>query len=210
MFALLLSSVLTARAPGLDGVDLARLNLIRAAETSEANRSLIWLWSWGGLYLAGTVGQAVAIPFIKDQATQIDFIVGAVTTGLGAAFTLVLPPNVIAGAKVVRALPDTPEGLAQAERRLEQDAAGEDFSVSWVMHGLNAAFNIATGLVLGLGFKHWESAVLNTVSGIIIGEVMVLTTPHGLRQLVRPTAPIVVLRPLVGPNLTGLALGGSW
>jgi hypothetical protein len=210
MFALLLSSVLSASAPGLDGVDLARLDLIRAVEADEANRSMIWLWSWSGLYIAGTVGQGVAVPFLKDPATQIDFIVGAVTTALGAAFNLVLPPNVIAGAKVVRALPDTPEGLAQAERRLEDDAAAQDFCVSWVMHGLNAAFNVATGLVLGLGFKHWESAVINTVSGIIIGEVMVLTTPHGLRQLVRPTAPVVVLRPMMGPNLTGLALGGTW
>lgn len=210
MFALLLSSVLSASAPGLDGVDLARLNLIRAVEADEANRSMVWLWSWSGLYIAGTVGQGVAVPFLKDPATQIDFIVGAVTTALGAAFNLVLPPNVIAGAKVVRALPDTPEGLAQAERRLEDDAAAQDLSVSWVMHGLNAAFNVATGLVLGLGFKHWESAVINTVSGIIIGEVMVLTTPHGLRQLVRPTAPVVVLRPMMGPNLTGLALGGTW
>ena len=32
---------------------------------------------------------------------QIDFIVGAVTTGLAAAFTFIFAPNVIAGARVV-------------------------------------------------------------------------------------------------------------
>lgn len=210
MLALLCSSLLTATAPALDGVDLERLSLIRAAEADEAHRSMIWLWTWGGLYLVGTAGQAIGAPLLKDRALQIDFIVGAVTTGLAAAFTFIFAPNVIAGARVVRALPDTPEGLADAERRLSEDAAAQDFSVSWVMHGVNVLFNVATGLVLGLGFKHWETAALNAGVGIVIGEVMVLSTQHGLRQLVRPSGPVVALQPLWGPNLTGLALGGAW
>ena len=211
MLALLCSSLLTATAPALDGVDLERLSLIRAAEAVQAHRSMIWLWTWGGLYLVGTAGQAIGAPLLnKDRPLQIDFIVGAITTGLAAAFTFIFAPNVIAGARMVRELPDTPEGLADAERRLSEDAAAQDFSVSWVMHGVNVLFNVATGLVLGLGFQHWQTAALNVGVGIVIGEVMVLTTPHGLRQHVRPSAPVVALQPLWGPNLTGLALGGAW
>lgn len=204
--AAVLSSLLAA--PGLDGVDAARLSLIKSLETDEAVRANLWRWSWGGAYIAGTLAQAVAVPFLKNEADRIDFVVGAISSGLGALFELLLPLDVIVHAPMVRDLPETPEGLAEAERWLENDAKDEDFCVSWVMHGANVLFNVATGLVLGLGWQHWESAAWNVGIGIAIGEVMVLTTPHNLRALTRP-APVSVT-PLLGPNLTGVAVGAAW
>ncbi len=201
-----LSWLLAAPSPGLDGVDAARLSLIKSLETEEAVRVNIWRWTWGGAYLAGTLAQAIAIPFLKNEADRIDFIVSAISTGLGALFELLLPLDVIGHAPKVRELPETAEGLAEAERLLENDAKDEDFCVSWLMHAGNVLFNVATGLVLGLGWQHWESAAWNV--GIVIGEVMVLTTPHNLRALTRP--PALSVTPLVGPNLTGVAVGAAW
>lgn len=208
LLAAVLSSLLAAPAPGLDGVDSARLSLIKSLETDEAVRANIWRWSWGGAYIAGTLAQAIAIPFLKNEADRIDFIVGAISSGFGAIFELVLPLDVIVHAPKIRELPETAEGLAEAERFLENDAKDEDFCVSWVMHAGNVLFNVATGLVLGLGWQHWESAAWNVGIGIVIGEVMVLTTPHNLRALARP--PPISVTPLVGPHLTGVAVGAAW
>lgn len=206
LLAAVLSSLLAAPAPALDGVDAARLSLIKSLETEEAVRVNIWRWSCA--YIAGTLAQAIAIPFLTKEADRIDFIVGAISSGFGALFELVLPMDVIGHAPKVRELPETAEGLAEAERLLENDAKDEDFCVSWLMHAGNVLFNVATGLVLGLGWQHWESAAWNVGIGIVIGEVMVLTTPHNLRALARP--PPISVTPLVGPNLTGVAVGTAW
>lgn len=208
LLAVVLSSLLAAPAQGLDGVDSARLSLIKSLETDEAVRANIWRWSWGGAYIAGTLAQGIAIPFLKNEADRIDFIVGAISSGFGAIFELLLPLDVIVHAPKVSQLPDTAEGLAEAERLLENDAKDEDFCVSWIMHAGNVLFNVATGLVLGLGWQHWESAAWNVGIGIVIGEAMVLTTPHNLRALARP--PPISVTPLVGPHLTGVAVGAAW
>ena len=47
LLAAVLSSLLAAPAPALDGVDAARLSLIKSLETEEAVRVNIWRWSWG-------------------------------------------------------------------------------------------------------------------------------------------------------------------
>lgn len=208
LHALLVCSLLSAEPQGLDGVDGERLSLIKTLEADEAARASIWRWGWGGGYLALTLGQAIAVPFLTDPGARVDFIVGAASSAVGAALQIFLPLSVIAGSRTVRALPGTSEGLAEAERVLEADAANEDFSISWVMHLGNVLFNVATGLVLGLGWQRWESAAYNVGIGIAVGEVMVLTTPHNLRALTRP--PPLVVTPLVGPDLRGLAVGARW
>ncbi|MHB8877432.1 MAG: hypothetical protein ACYC8T_27385, partial [Myxococcaceae bacterium] len=70
--------------------------------------------------------------------------------------------------------------LASAERLFLRDAEGEAFGVSWLLHGANVVFNVAVGLVLGLGWGHWESGAINAAAGIAIGEVMILTQPTGV------------------------------
>lgn len=189
-----------------DGVDRARLELIRDVEREEAVRASVWRWGWGGAYAAITVAQAVAIPFLKDPGDRVDFIVGAVSSGLGTLFTVLLPLSVISHAPKVQALPSSPEGLVEAERWLEEDSADEDFALSWVMHVGNVAYSAVTGLVLGLGWQRWVSAAINTAVGIAIGEVMILTTPRSLRGCLRG----VTAAPLVGPGLGGLSVSATW
>lgn len=210
MFSILVGTMICATpAAGLDGVDTERLSLLREAERQEAVRATIWRWSWGGAYAALTVGQAIAIPFLHDPGDRIDFLIGAISAGLGTIFTVVLPLDVIAHAPKMRDLPATEEGLADGEKLLIADAADESFAVSWVMHLGNVLFNVAIGAVLGLGWQRWTSGVINAVVGTAVGEVMIFTTPNSLRQLTRP--PRVTVAPLVSSTITGgLAVGASW
>ncbi len=208
MLSLVIATMLHA-APGLDGVDTERLHLLQEAERQEAVRASIWRWGWGGTYAALTIGQAIAIPFLKDPGDRIDFIVGAISAGIGTLFVVLAPLDVIGHAPKMKELPATPEGLADAEKLLIADAADEAFNVSWLMHLGNVLFSVATGLVLGLGWQRWESGIINAVVGVAVGEIMIFTTPGSLKQLTRP--PPITVAPLVSSTITGgLAVGATW
>jgi hypothetical protein len=187
-----------------------RLVAIRVAVAAEVPRVRLWRWSWTALYAALTVGQLVPIPWV-DDGTKIDMVVGAASSAIGALLLIFFPLDVQADEARYAAFPATAAGLADAERLLHHDAADEDFNRSWVFHAGNVLFNAAIGLVLGLGWKRWESAAISFGVGVVVGEAMILTQPHMLADVSRAGGPPpVTLAPFLVPGGGGLALAGRF
>lgn len=181
----------------------ARLLAIKAAVRDEAHRCAVWRWSWVAAYGAVTLGQLAPLPFLKDQDLVIDFAVGAVSSALGGLVLMVLPLKIATNSDKVLAQPDTDEGLSRAEALAQLDAADQLQNVSWVAHVGNVVINLAVGLVLGLGWRHWDSAAISFGVGTALGEVTLLTQSTALGSKLR-------LAPVVLPAGGGLQLALAW
>jgi hypothetical protein len=189
-----------------------RLLAIRAAVAAEVPRLQLWRWSWTATYIALTVGQLIPIPFL-DASTRVDMWVGAASSAVGALLEALMPPDVVGHAPRYAEFPATAEGLADAERLLRLDADNEDFSRSWLFHAGNVLFNAAIGLVLGLGWKHWDSAAISFGVGVAVGEVMIITQPHMLSFVSAaggPPPPPLTVAPFLVTGGGGLAFGGRF
>ena len=84
-----------------------------------------------------------------------------------------------------------------------------------------AALNITGGLILGLGYGHWEDAAITMVMGTIAGTIREWTMPKGaMRAVGRYRAGDIeksassphrwIPTPWVNPSGTGLAITGSF
>jgi hypothetical protein len=67
--------------------------------------------------------------------------------------------------------------LADAETRLVRDAEDQRQQQRWWFHAGNLAFNAGVTLLLGLGFHHWTSGLINGGAGAVVGEALILTQP---------------------------------
>jgi hypothetical protein len=121
----------------------------------------------------------------------VDLYVGAASTVGGMVALLAVPLDVMADAPALDVLVASRPGpvdcavLAEAERLLVHSADSEAQGRGWVMHAANVLYNVATGLVLGLFFGRWSSAVFTAVSGTLLGEVTILTQPTGAEDALR-------------------------
>jgi len=137
-----------------------------------------------GLTAAG-IGSLAAVPFVAP-GERVDWYTSAVSAAIGVVPLVVAPPAVIGdAARVHAAVVTLPPGddtgvcnlLAEAERALDADAADQTFQQSWWLHAGNVAFNAGVLLFLGLGYHHWTAGLINGVSGVAVGEVLILTQP---------------------------------
>src|SRR5205085_52841 len=67
--------------------------------------------------------------------------------------------------------------LADAEGLLVRDVKSAAFGKSALTHAGNFLFNIGVGLVLGVAFHHWTQAAIQSLAGIAVGEVMIISQP---------------------------------
>lgn len=160
-----------------------RLRYLSRALDADAASARTWGLAWGTVYGVGTLGQIAAMPLLGPE-DQKDFVVGIASTAVGVGFTILGLPEVMADAPAFAARAagggDECELLAEAERLIVKDAANELSGVTWYLHAANVAFNLGLGLVIGLGFGHWLSALINFVTGAAIGEGTIFTLPTAL------------------------------
>lgn len=204
-----------------------RLAFIQSHLHEDARRARLWTGAWGAGYGVLTLGQLAAVPAFS-AGDQLDFYVGAVSSAGGFAALLAMPLDVIADSLTLDTLalahPGTVdcEVLAEAERLLVRSAQGEELGRSWLMHGANVLYNLLTGLVLGLVFDRWTSGAVTAVTGILIGEAMILTQPSGAEDTLRryragalsgstgPPLPTWNLQVAVAPSRVGVQLRVSF
>ncbi len=165
----------------------ARLAFIRARLGHDAWRARQWSLGFGTSYALITAASGVAAPLVKDRALVPDLYVGGASSIIGFGLIAVSPLKVIFDheeleARLTAAGPgaDRCAMLAVAETMLIADARNEAFGRSWLIHTGNALVGVGAALVLGLGYDRWESGIINGVASIAVGEVMILTQPHGL------------------------------
>lgn len=165
----------------------ARLAFIRARLQHDAWRARQWSLAFGTGYAVITGASAVAAPLVRDRALVPDLYVGGASAIVGFGLIAVSPLRVIFDreeleAQVAAAGPggDRCALLASAEAMLIASAKNERFGRSWLIHSGNVLVGVGAMLVLGLGYDRWESGIANGVASVAVGELMILTQPHGL------------------------------
>jgi len=171
--------------PSLGEVSPAqRLGFLRQQLGDEARRTSVWTIAWiaaNGVLLAGTAGM---IPFYAKES-RVDLYVGLGATTIAALPLVLLPPGIERdGAEFARlagqAPPDSCALIASGEELLARYGAEQSGYMQWSQHLMNAAYNIAVGLVLGLAFNRWQTGGTAMLSGFTIGEVVMFTQPRTL------------------------------
>jgi len=164
--------------------DAERLTFLRRHLQDESARVKTWRGAWGTTYAVATLGQLVAAGAVGVE-DRPDWLWGALSTAVGVGFTLLGTPEVMddGEAFAAKASPPGPQDcvlIAEGERLMLKDAANETDNVEWYWHAANVVFNAGMGLILGLGYGHWVSALVNFLVGALIGEGTLLTQPTGL------------------------------
>jgi hypothetical protein len=161
-----------------------RFQFLHARMTQQSRSAKLWNATWGAINFALLAGNLVAVPFV-DVSSRPDFIVGAAFSTVGvvvSAFPLAVITDIDRLNRTTQVLGDEEpcRRLARAEALFHSDAENEAAGVGAIAHLANAVINVATGLVLWLGYQRLESALISTGVGLVIGEAMILTQPRRL------------------------------
>lgn len=175
-----------ASAQGVAGLsDEARLAFLSRLLSEESVRAHNWVLAWGAIYGGLGIGQLALMPLFTREE-QPDWYWGAAGTGVGLAFTLLGRPEVLeAGPHYAKkastvSAEDRCALIAEGERLLGTGAEAEEAGFVWYLHVGNVLFNVGLGLVLGLGYNHWQAAIMNFAIGTAIGEMNILSAPAQL------------------------------
>jgi hypothetical protein len=168
----------------LEEVDAAtRLSFLRATMDDQAARSATWRASWlvmGSFLVAYSFTSA---GFASNPTDRANDIVGGSTAILIPVPILLSPPRVLADRATLDARiaqgGDICATLARAEELLARDAEDQAKATGVFAHATSIGFNVAIGLVLGLGFADWKGAASVGGVGVLIGEGEILSHPRG-------------------------------
>lgn len=179
---LLLSSA-RGRAQETPGCDL-RLHAVTDTLTLDAHATRTWYWAWmaiGGALIAGQGGLAAAV---KPGNFRTELIVGSASSVFIPTALLVKPPPGMHDDHGFDAPPgDSCFVLASATQHVARNAADQALRTSAFAHTFIIAGNFALGLLLGVGFHDWPGGVKQTVGGLIISELEILTVPTASLKL---------------------------
>ena len=164
-------------APDLD----ARLGLIEQRLDDQRRHSRLWQYGWASANTLGLVGGAADGVAAGNHDARVTGIVVAAKSAIGLADLYLRPLPGLHGADPIRAMPgDTPEQqqerLAAAERLLKADAERAEERWGWQQHVGNLAVNVAGG-VATWAFANTTDAVADTLIGLAVGEVQILSAP---------------------------------
>lgn len=169
----------------------ARLAFIRARLAHDARKAMHWALGFGTTYAVFTGATLVAAPLVRDRASVPDWYVNAGAGIIGFGLLAVSPLRVIDDQLDLEATiaadptADRCKLLALAESYLIRDANNEAFGRGWLIHSGNILVGVGALLVLGLGYDRWGSGIGNGLGSIAVGELMILTQPHGLDRDLR-------------------------
>lgn len=192
----------------------ARLRFLSKLLEEEGKAAERWTLGWGGLYGTMVVAQLAVMPLFAKEEWP-DWYWGAGSALVGVAFAVIDPLEVLhAGAPYARkaeqvTAEDTCQVLLEGERLLREGAEHEAAGTQWYLHAGNVAFNAGLGLVLGLGYQRWTSALINFLVGTAIGELTFFTSPNrlisGRERYLKGDKPVtgvsVLVVPTAGPGV---------
>ncbi len=173
--------------PALAGIDAeTRLRWLDRRLALDARNARIWSGLWGTAYGGVSVVEASLVATTNDTGKRAEYVVGAVASFIGFAAIVIMPPSIERDQSwwrkhEARAAPGTDPCalLNTAELVLTRAAASEEFGRGPLVHLGNFIINIAAGLVLGLGYDRWAPFAYQSIVGIAVGEVQVITQPIG-------------------------------
>lgn len=207
-------------APELASIDPeVRLAWVDAALRRASERAQTWGWAWRATFQTAAVAQLGLASAVQSRATRIDLLAGSFKSTTGFLFAMVFPLPAERHHDPLAPEREDPRPLcarlAEAEATLVRDAAGERRARSLGMHALGLGFNAAVTVVVGLMHGRWWTAVGGAISGGIVGEARVFTTPtvatealdrYRSANLGAPRAKASIA-PVLAPTRDGVELG---
>ena len=161
-----------------------RLEVLRLAFDDQIRGLEIWSYSWGSIYTVTAATQAVIAGRMNElNPARTDLIVGAVSAGVGSLTFWLGPLRFTVPMKRVRAGWDDPDRcalLARAETTRAKVESEQALGKSWIAHGGNVLVNVGLALLLGLGYGHWDAALISGLVGTGVGELNLFTQPAKL------------------------------
>lgn len=156
----------------------ARLGFLQAGLRHAFRRSLGWATGWGASYAVLTAGNLALLPVQQDEGDRIDLYVGAASAAVGVVTLSVTLTRLLRDQRRVAALRGGDcVALAQAEAALLRAARSDEFGKGAFTRVGSALFNVGVGALLAIAFQRFTSAAINTVLGIVVGEIMIQTQP---------------------------------
>lgn len=209
---------------GLAAIDAGqRLAFIRAELDADALHRKRWMVGWTSAMAGLTAVPLGVAPFV-DADSRIDMYVTAGKSFVGLADVLYNSFTTLGGPRRLEGSGDEPATcarLAEAERLLVKNAAGEVLGRAWWNHALNLVFNGAVGVVHSVVWSRYPTGPTSAVIGMAVGELMINTMPdeavgalgrYRMGRLAPSRGPAVTLSvaPALGSSLVGLQLAGSF
>jgi hypothetical protein len=181
-FILVLSVIMLCNNPVIHSQPTGSADYSDLQSMTERDRkgALAWWYSWIGLYSSATAGQGIVALTSDDRSLRQDMVLGAATTFLGAAGTLLTP--VVPGKKTLEKYgfpaDDPIRDDDYYETMLREIAAREKAGRSWKIHAVAGAVNLGSGLVTWLGFKRtvWDG-LINFAMNTAITEAQIWSQP---------------------------------
>jgi hypothetical protein len=164
----------------------ARLQFLQWAFDREIRDVDLWSWTWGSAYVGATTAQGIIAGVTHDHGLRTDLTVGSAAAGFGALSLFGLPLRVTLPLRDARRLwsdADRCRLLAAAEATFAEVVDREKMANGWIPHAGNVLLNAGIALLLGWGFKRWESAGISGAVGVAVGEANIFTQPHRLPRL---------------------------
>ena len=165
----------------------AKAELIERTLADEARRVRLWNWGWGLGFAAAGVGQLVlaaepAWSLDIDDAQEKSFYFNGGKALASAGAIALLPLRVVQPSSMPEAEPCA--RLAEAERALAATARKQRRSRGLGLLG-TLVLNVATGLVLGVGYDLWTEALTSSLVGSAAGLLRLYTQPMGATRALR-------------------------
>ncbi len=165
----------------------ARLGFIRERLERDAVPARRWTWGWAIGYAVVGAAQLSTAHLFNESGRRTDFYVGGIRSLIASAAALILPTTAPREhRRLERRLASRPVVdcalLAEAEAGLARAAASERRGKSWTKHAMVFGYNAIFALILGLGYDRWPSAAISMGTGMLAGELMILTQPTRARR----------------------------
>ena len=162
-----------------------RLGFVRTRLGQARRHATGWMIGWATVHSGLIATQGILLATSTAPADRVDRYIGMSAAGLGLFTVLVAPPGaLIEDLRLERRIRAARPGddrcalLGEAEHALLRVAKSQRFNRGPFFHGGSFVFNVGIGLLLGLGFGHWETAAVSSFVGIAVGELMFFTQPN--------------------------------
>jgi hypothetical protein len=160
----------------------ARLSAeLEASLRDEAESAFTWRVTWTSINGAVMVASIVGA-FVLPRSQRPSSIIGAISAAVGTGFTWFLPLAVEADAESAAQLDSLP--AQQRRARLQQlythSAEDEQDRIEWPWHAVSVLAALVPGMIIWLGYGQLGEGALSFATGLVLGELALLTQPTGL------------------------------
>ena len=177
-----------------------RLSLeLRTALEEEADRAFTWRVTWTAIN-AALGGASFAGVFVLPKSQEPSLIVGGIASCVSALLTWLLPLEVESAAR------QAGQHGAKVRELYVEAAEDESDRVQWPWHLLNVALSAIPGVIIWAGYEQLDNGLITFASGVVLGELALLTQPNSLGDRTLPALTGLRVSPAGRGFVVGYAL----